>query len=481
MLFNSVHFALFAPIVVGLYFLSPQRLRNPLLLLASCYFYMAFVPAYILILFALIALDYSAALVIESSSGMRRRTWLIISLAANISFLATFKYANFLNDNLRLLFSGLTSNWPIPHLNIILPIGLSFHTFQSMAYTIEVYRGRFRAERNLATYALYVLFFPQMVAGPIERPHNLLPQLKNHYRFDYDRVVSGLQLMLWGFFQKLVIADRLAAVVGSVYGHPQSYSGTALLIATYFFAIQIYCDFGGYTDIARGIARVLGIELIQNFRRPYLASSVSDFWHRWHISLSTWFRDYLYIPLGGNRVSRWHWFANILFVFMISGLWHGASWTFVVWGLLHGFYLVTSIITSRIREVIATWSGLARVPAVHRWVQRFVTFNAVSLAWVFFRANSISDAWYTARHLLPTSGLHTALLQLDMSRSDLGLVVALTGLLFAVHMIEESGVSVSERVLEQPRWVRWAVYYAAVFSIIFMGRFQQVRFIYFQF
>jgi len=292
---------------------------------------MSFVPAYILILGFTIVIDYFAGILIEQSSGNKRNFYLILSIAANVGVLAVFKYYNFLNDNLTAILGDFGYQNKIPYLSILLPIGLSFHTFQAMSYTIEVYRGHQKAERHFGIYSLYVMFYPQLVAGPIERPQNILPQMHAKHEFKYENVVEGLRLMLWGFFKKIVIADRLAIYVDAVYNNADKHSGITLITATVFFAFQIYCDFSGYTDIARGAARVMGYELMLNFRRPYLAKSIKEFWSRWHISLSTWFRDYLYIPLGGNRVPIPRWYLNLMIVFMISRLWHGAALTYIIW------------------------------------------------------------------------------------------------------------------------------------------------------
>ena len=332
MLFNSIPFLVFYPVVTLLYFILPQRWRWAILLAASATFYMAFVPSYILILFFTILVDYNAGLWIERSAGHRRRFFLVLSLVANIGVLAFFKYFNFMNANLRELAHFLHWNYPVPLLQILLPIGLSFHTFQSMSYTVEVYRGRQAAEKHLGILALYVLFYPQLVAGPIERPQNLIHQFREVHRFDEDVFLSGVRLMLWGLFKKCVIADRLALYVSQVYDHPFQYRGLPLLVATVFFSVQIYCDFSGYSDVAIGSARSMGFRLMQNFNRPYGADSVPEFWRRWHISLSTFFRDYLYIPLGGNRTAPARWCSNIMLTFLISGLWHGAAWNYILWG-----------------------------------------------------------------------------------------------------------------------------------------------------
>jgi len=363
MLFNSFAFCcVFFPLVTALYFVLPHRYRWALLLAASCWFYMAFVPVYILILGFTILVDYAAGILIERNTGPRRKAWLVASIVANLGVLAFFKYFNFLNQNIGALFQAAGIGYGVPDLGILLPIGLSFHTFQSLSYTIEVYRGNQPAERRPGVFALYVMFYPQLVAGPIERPGNLLRQLAIPMQWDTDRVIAGLKQMLWGFFKKLVIADRCGVVVDQVYGHSAEYDSLALALATYLFAVQIYCDFSGYGDIALGAARVMGFDLMVNFRTPYGSTSISEFWSRWHISLSSWFRDYLYIPLGGNRVLRWRWFMNLMIVFLVSGLWHGANWTYVVWGALHGIYLVLAIVFAGFWARFDAASGLGRLP-----------------------------------------------------------------------------------------------------------------------
>ncbi|MFY7887527.1 MAG: MBOAT family O-acyltransferase, partial [Spirosomataceae bacterium] len=336
MLFNSLEFLIFFPLVTILYFLIPYKFRWLLLLLASCYFYMAFVPIYMLILGFTIVVDYYAGIWIEAAEGKKRKAYLTLSLIANIGVLAVFKYYNFINTNLTWLLSGFVLKNPIPFLKILLPIGLSFHTFQAMSYTIEVYRGNQKAERHFGIYSLYVMFYPQLVAGPIERPQNVLHQFYEKYDFDYQRVTDGLKLMAWGMFKKVVIADRAALFVNTVYDHPYEKTGFPLIISTIFFSFQIFCDFSGYSDIALGSAQVMGFELMKNFDRPYFSKTMSEFWRRWHISLSTWFRDYLYISLGGNRVAKWRKEYNLFIVFLVSGIWHGASWNFIIWGAIHG-------------------------------------------------------------------------------------------------------------------------------------------------
>ncbi|HET7002577.1 MAG TPA: MBOAT family O-acyltransferase, partial [Puia sp.] len=311
-------------------------MRTCLLLLASCYFYMSFVPAYILILGGIIVIDYIAGLKIAASSGKSRKSWLTVSIVANLAVLFFFKYFNFLLGIFEPLVHRISPGTDMPFLRILLPIGLSFHTFQAMSYTIEVYRGKQLPEKDFLTYALYVMFYPQLVAGPIERPGHFLPQLHRFQPYDRNAVREGLARMLWGFFKKVVIADRLAMMVDYCYNHDSTLSSASLIAGAIFYSFQIYCDFSGYCDIGIGAARVMGIRLVENFNEPYRSRSMSEFWTRWHISLSTWFRDYVYIPLGGNRLGENRRKLNVFFVFLLSGLWHGANWTFILWGGLYG-------------------------------------------------------------------------------------------------------------------------------------------------
>jgi alginate O-acetyltransferase complex protein AlgI len=326
MLFNSLHFLFFLPVVVALYYLLPFRFRWLLIFVSSCYFYMAFVPKYILILYIIIIIDYFSAILIENSDSPRKKkAFLVLSLLSNILLLAFFKYFNFLNENLASLLNLAGANVEPFNLAILLPIGLSFHTFQSMSYTIEVYRGRQKAEKHFGYFSNYVLFFPQMVAGPIERYDRLGNELKKDHPPLYSNFAHGFRLILFGLFIKMAIADNIAPYVNEVYANPADYSTAQVWVSVLLFSFQIYADFFGYSTIALGSARLLGITIMDNFKTPYLSQSIGEFWNRWHISLSTWFRDYLYIPLGGNRVKVPRWCINIMIVFMVSGLWHGAS------------------------------------------------------------------------------------------------------------------------------------------------------------
>lgn len=483
MLFNSIEFLVFFPTVCLLYFLLAQRFRWLLLLAASCVFYMAFIPVYILVLGVTIAIDYTAAIWIERSRGRRRRAFLWLSIVSTCLVLFVFKYFNFFSASCAALATLLHWNYPVAVLDIILPIGLSFHTFQSLSYVVEVYRGRQPAERNFGIYALYVMFFPQLVAGPIERPQNLLHQFYETHAFDYQRATDGLKLMAWGLFKKAVIADRVAGGVGDIFGRVHEYSGPGFMLATMLFAIQIYCDFSGYSDIAIGAAQVMGFRLMENFRRPYFAGSVGEFWQRWHISLSTWFRDYLYIPLGGSRVPAARHQFNLLATFLISGLWHGANWTYVVWGGLNGCFLVAERWTATARSSAAAALGLTRWPRLMQGLAVGRTFSLICLAWVFFRANSIGDAWHMSTHL--ASGWHGGRGGISeqfeaAAGSEWPITVAAVAGLLAVQFTQRQG-RVRKMLATRPAAVRWTLYVGVVMAILVFGVFGKNQFIYFQF
>ena len=488
MLFNSLEFAIFFPVVALLYFWLPQRLRTLHLLAASCIFYMAFIPAYILILGVTIVVDYAAGLWIERSVGRRRKRLLVVSIVVTTLILAVFKYFYFFTDNF-IGMVGLTG-WKLtgPTIDIILPIGLSFHTFQSLSYVIEVYRGKQKAERDFVTYATFVMFFPQLVAGPIERPQNLLHQFREHHRFEYERVVSGLKRMAWGFFKKLVIADRLSIYVNDVYGAPQQHSGLQLTIATIFFAYQIYCDFSGYSDIAIGSARVLGFRLMENFNRPYAARSIAEFWSRWHISLSTWFRDYVYIALGGNRVSRGRHFFNLLVTFTTSGLWHGASWNYVFWGGLNGVYLILGQLRARVRPQALSPPKAARPrhPALARAMQVIQhaaavlsTFALVCVGWIFFRAATLADALYILGHLAVGWDFNRIATEQFLMR-QMPVAVAAVLVMEAGQWLHER-VSIAALFARLGTPLRWSAYATVTLGVVMFGVYRKTQFIYFQF
>ncbi len=481
MLFNSLHFLLFFVFTTLAYFSLPLRGRWALLLVASCYFYMAFIPVYLLILGLVIGIDYVAGIYIERAQGHRRRTLLIISLIANIGLLAFFKYYNFFNAQVTTVMAGFGLTNSVPMLGdlipgIMLPIGLSFHTFQSISYTIEVYRGNQKAERNLGVYALYVLFYPQLVAGPIERPQNILHQFHAFQPFDWTRVRYGLLLMAGGFVKKVVIADRMALVVDPAFAHADTANGSTLLLAAVFYSIQIYCDFSGYTDIAIGAGQVLGIRMMKNFDTPYLAASITDFWRRWHISLSSWFRDYVYIPLGGNRVSPARTYLNTFAVFGLSGLWHGANWKFIIWGLLHGLYLVVAQIRSRRRvkrvEPVREKAQLNGIGLAGYRVNQLLTFGLVTLTWVFFRAASTKDAFVILGKILTVDLTMPVVTPIQPAE------LAFCALLMGSLLFEPRWIKFTKRVTNRQFWGAFTL---LVLLCYFFGVFSANQFIYFQF
>ncbi len=458
MIFNSLQFILFFSAFFLILFAIPSRARKIWLLIASCYFYMVFKPIYLLILVAVILIDFFAGIQIEKSK-INKRLWLILSLVSNIGILVFYKYFNFLNENITELLGCFHIQNAIPALKVILPIGLSFHTFQAMSYTIEVYRGKQKSTRNILQYSLYVMYFPQLVAGPIERPQHLLPQLKNPIYFNYANIIEGLFRIACGFFKKVVIADRLALFVDPVFDHIKTSNGLSVLLATIFFAFEILCDFSGYTDIAIGISKMMGINLVENFKNPYMSTSFREFWGRWHISLSTWFRDYVYIPLGGNKTGAAKWIFIILIVFFLSGLWHGARWSFVIWGLLHGSLLIMERPLQKRIKISAIINGI-------------IVFIGVCFAWIFFRVKEVKDAFMAIRYLFKMS-IHDQLPNTFNATELVFSFLLIVGLLF------------TETALKRARLKNYAVLISLT-AILFLasylfGEFNFKQFIYFQF
>lgn len=485
MLFNSFEFLLFFPIVTLIYFLLPHKFRWFHLLAASCVFYMAFIPVYILILFLTIVVDYIAGIMIAQAEGRRRKLFLAMSIVANVGILGFFKYYNFFTDNVNHLFLWTHIHASLPFLKIILPIGLSFHTFQAMSYTIEVYRGNQKPEKHFGIYALYVMFYPQLVAGPIERPQNMLHQFHEKHEFKYDEVVAGLRMMIWGLFKKAVVADRLALFTDPVFNNPHTYSGPVLLIAVVFFAFQIFCDFSGYSNIALGAARVMGYKLMVNFNWPYNAKSISEFWRRWHISLSTWFNDYIYTPftVSFRNYGLTAVVMGSVLTFFISGVWHGAAWHYIVWGVLHGVALAYEVLTRKTRKKI-----FKKLPEkVSNIISVVCTFSYVCFSYIFFRANNLADAFYIVGRLPAALGEclaifkgHAPALQMPIAGARVMLCVVAIGVLELVHIIQNKR-SLNMVFQNQPRYIRWGVYYFFVLMILYFGVFQNRQFIYFQF
>ena len=469
MVFNSLQFLVFFGIVTSAYFLLAHKYRWALLLAASCYFYMAFVPIYLGILGLTIVIDYFAGIYLERFQGGAKKIFLGCSLLANLGVLAIFKYYFFFTDNVNALSNYFSIPIHFPVLNFLLPIGLSFHTFQAMSYTIEVYRGNQKAERNFGIYSLYVMFYPQLVAGPIERPQNLIHQFYEKHVWDADRVKLGLLQMMQGFFKKVVIADRLAMVVDPAYANLSNQSSLNLIIASIFYSFQIYCDFSGYSDIAIGASKVMGFKLMNNFNAPYTAKSIPDFWRRWHISLSTWFKDYVYFSLGGNRVSVPRWYINIMIVFILSGFWHGASWNFVIWGALHGLFQLMGLTLNRIFPNLAADEQKS---AAGVWLYRLFTFLLVTFAWVFFRIPKFGDIQIYFGQL--TRGSIQDPISLAFNTSELLFSLLLIVGLY-LYDFKRDKIKVDSVQLF------WPIISGLAFLIYFFGVFNLKQFIYFQF
>lgn len=479
MLFNSVAFAIFLPIVFILYWGLPNRFRWILLLAASYYFYMSWNAKYIVLILFTTAVSYIAARLIENSESKKiKKMILTVTAVLCLGVLFFFKYYNFAVES----FANMLGIWAIQinpiTVKLLLPVGISFYTFQTLSYVIDVYKGDVKAEKHFGYYATFISFFPQLVAGPIERTYNLLPQIKDEHKFDYDCATYGLKLMAWGYFKKIVIADTLSKYVSTVYDSPQGFTGFALVIATLFFTLQIYCDFSGYSDIAIGTAKLLGINLMTNFKSPYFSESIKEFWSRWHISLSTWFRDYIYIPLGGNRVGKLKHSINLIITFLASGLWHGANWTFVVWGAVHGVaQVIENTFGSKIKQNRkgALW-----------WIKVICVFAFTAFAWIFFVSNTMGDAKYVITHCLiglhkPKSYLKQGIQSLELSGNDVMFLVP-SILILAVYDYLSLKKDVIREISSKKVLLRWAIYVIfIVWLVINIPLNNASEFIYFQF
>lgn len=496
MAFTSFHFLVFFPVVLALYFALPHRYRWLLLLSASCYFYMAWKAEFIVLLLGATGVSYVGALMIESEERpARRRAILAGCMLLLIGVLFVFKYFNFFNESARTLLDAMGISYGVPAVDLLLPLGISFFTFQKIAYLVDVYQRKFPAERHLGIFSVFTTFFPQLVAGPIERAANLLPQFRKEATFDYARICDGLRLMAWGFFKKVVVADRLAPFVNAVYSSPREHDGATLMAATVMFAFQVYCDFSAYSDIAIGAARTMGIKLSDNFRQPYFSTSIGEFWKRWHISLSSWLTDYVYTPLTRSSAIKLDWYPKfllaLLLTFLVSGLWHGANWTFVAWGALHGTYLISSVLTQKLRKRIVTRVGLDHVPRLHTAMRVAMTFSLVCLTYVFFRAASISDAVYIVTHLfhgLPhflanIGDLHTVRETFVVGGSVPAFIIGMLGVVTVVIADAYVRYGGTFQIVHHPVWFRWPAYYSLVLATVMLGAFYDnaQTFIYFQF
>lgn len=479
MLFNSLSFAIFLPIVFILYWAIPDKYRWIVLFISSYYFYMSWNVKYVALILFTTVISYGCALGLERVQQQQKKKLLIVStLVASLGCLFFFKYFNFASKSVAELLNLCTIKVHPVTLNLLLPVGISFYTFQTLGYVIDVYRGEVKAEKHFGKYATFIAFFPQLVAGPIERTKNLLPQIVGEHKFNYEKATAGLRLMAWGFFKKMVVADTLAVYIDTVYDNLHSYTGFPLLVVSLLFSVQIYCDFAGYSDIAIGTAKLFDVDLMKNFDSPYFSASVKEFWARWHISLSTWFRDYVYIPLGGNRVSKGKNARNLMVTFLVSGLWHGANWTYVIWGGIHGAVQVIEKFLfpkNKSQQGKAGW-----------WCKVVVTFFFCTFAWIFFRASTLSDAIYVITHMfagIGNLGAYTAniftLLGLDKI-TLIGMVISL--LLLAWFDYRSLKENVLEQLSEKKTWIRWMIYVIFILFLIFnIPVTSGQEFIYFQF
>ena len=497
MVFNSYDFFVFFPIVLLVYFIIPSKLRYIWLLVVSYYFYMCWNPKYAILMMVSTCITYFSGILMEyvcyeGKNENHKKYIVALSFITNLGILAFFKYSNFIIDNLNVVLERVHIS-QVDKFDIILPVGISFYTFQALSYTMDVYRGEIKAEKNILRYALFVSFFPQLVAGPIERSKNLLIQVNKVdvlKLWDLERISSGLILMLWGFFQKMVIADRVSIFVDNVYSRYWMYGTVELVLATIFFAIQIYCDFGSYSLIAIGAAKVMGFELMENFNTPYFAQSVKEFWHRWHISLSTWFRDYLYIPLGGSRCGRVRRYCNLMITFLVSGLWHGASWSFVVWGGLHGAYQIIGDMLMPIRTKVINGLKIKTDCMSFAFGRMALTFTMVCFAWIFFRMNSIYHSVMYIRRIFTRPNwwvlYDQSLYTIGLDRIEMNILVVSLVILLLVDIIRyKKRITIDGFLKEQNIWFIWGTVIIAVLCIIIYGiygpTYDPTQFIYFQF
>lgn len=474
--FVTIQFAIFLPIVFIIYWLIPDRFRWFFLLLASYYFYMSWNPKYVFLIFTTTVLSYLAARLIGNQRFEKFKKWILVVLIVScLGILFFFKYFNFISENVTAFLNLFALDLHPVTLNVLLPVGISFYTFQSMSYVIDVYNGKVQPEKHFGEYATFISFFPQLVAGPIERTGNLLPQIKKKKKFNYNQAVDGMKLMTWGVYKKVVIADVVAVYVDRVYTDVYKYSGFDLAAVIFFFTIQIYCDFSGYSDIAIGTAKLLGINLMKNFDSPYFADSIKDFWNRWHISLSTWLKDYIYIPLGGNRCSKGRNNINLFITFVASGLWHGANWTYVCWGAIHGIALI-------VEKSLDKYLKPIRDSKIGRVISVLVVFAFCNLAWVFFRADSIGDAIYVITHFLSGINHPSQYLSTNMRLyPQNSLKIICTIVILIIYDFFARKVDLLGEVSKKPLVVRWTLYIVMLLMIMCFRSSGNAEFVYFQF
>ena len=478
MLFNSLNFALFLPIVLIFYwFLQDKSLKyqNSLLLISSYFFYACWDVRFLFLLIFSTLLDYFTGLKMANSTKPNvRKFWFWLSVGINLGFLGVFKYYNFFAQS----FANAVANFGIQThaltLNVVLPVGISFYTFHGLSYVIDIYKNRIQAEKNFVDYSVFVSFFPLLVAGPIERATHLLPQIKQKRQFSYEKAVDGLRQILWGFFKKIVIADSCATYANLIFDHPDDYSGSTLLLGALFFTFQIYCDFSGYSDIALGVARLFGVELLRNFAFPYFSRDIAEFWRRWHISLSSWFRDYLYLPLGGSKGGIWLKIRNTFIIFLVSGFWHGANWTFIVWGALNAVYFMPYLLLNKNRNNLEIVAKGRNFPSINELFQILFTFSLTVLAWIFFRSENIASALHFISKIFSKSLFVTP----SVKPYFLFIFIAVFIIIEWVGREQEYALANFGFGWQKP--VRWAAYYTLVLAIFYFAGSEQ-KFIYFQF
>lgn len=480
MLFNSLNFAVFFPIVFILYWFVANgnlKLQNKLLILCSYFFYACWDYRFLFLLIFSTLLDYFTGLKIsESKKSSEKKTWLWISLIINLGFLGVFKYYNFFSASFADALSQIGIKTNFASLNVILPVGISFYTFHGLSYVIDIYRGKIKPEKNFIDYSVFVCFFPLLVAGPIERATHLLPQIQKKRTFNYTQAVDGLRQILWGLFKKIVIADNCAEYANAIFNNSSTFSGSTLVLGALFFTFQIYGDFSGYSDIALGTARLLGIELLRNFAFPYFSRDIAEFWRRWHISLSSWFRDYLYIPLGGSKGGRWMQVRNTFIIFLVSGFWHGANWTFIAWGALNAIYFIPLLLLNRNRMHMEIIAHGRLLPTFNEFVNMAATFILVVIGWIFFRADSIRHAFNYLSGICSPSITNTP----ELPRIALQTIVLVLVFVLIEWIGRDQQYAIAKLGFNWPRFVRWSIYYCIIFSIFYFAGTQQ-QFIYFQF
>ncbi len=479
MLFNSFAFAIFMPVVFIIYWAIPHKYRWVLLLAASYYFYMSWNVKYVFLILLTTGVSYFAAIYLQKAESKKQKKLILAATAIIcLGVLFFFKYFNFVSDSVVKFCSLFALKLNPLTLKLMLPVGISFYTFQTLSYVIDVYKGEIQAERHFGKYATFISFFPQLVAGPIERTANLLPQIKAEHKFDYEQASYGLKLMAWGYFKKIVIADTLSQYVSKIYDAPEQYEGFALVLATLFFTVQIYCDFSGYSDIAIGTAKLLGINLMINFKSPYWSQCIKEFWGRWHISLSTWFRDYVYIPMGGSRVGKLRHYFNLIVTFLVSGLWHGASWTFVIWGGIHG--------VAQVIENALVPSKYNKSTGLLWFIRVAFVFAFCSFAWIFFVSDSVGDVFYVISHMFygignPSSYLRGGIADIGLAKLPL-ILICLWIVILAIYDLISLKTDVIKLISDRKKVVRWPAYICLVLIIVFFSQKGiAAEFVYFQF